>query len=213
MKLRAEGSEAMSPGTTDTSEKGLETLIMRHMTGTDGIAVVPDTIAKPPTPYGGTGYIVGAATDFDRAHALDVPQLFDFLRATQPGAFKKLAMANANDPRDINRLKFLARLSGEVGKRGVIDVLRKGVAHGPVHLDLFYGTPSPGNVKATRLHAENRFSVTRQLALQHGRGAPRARPGPVHQRPAHRHVRTEEQPHQADCRGCGRAVPARPRFA
>ena len=25
--------------TTDTSEKGLETLIMRHMTGTDGLAV------------------------------------------------------------------------------------------------------------------------------------------------------------------------------
>ena len=24
--------------TTDTSEKGLETLIMRHMTGTDGLA-------------------------------------------------------------------------------------------------------------------------------------------------------------------------------
>ena len=31
--------------TTDTSEKGLETLIMRHMTGTDGLAVVPDRVA------------------------------------------------------------------------------------------------------------------------------------------------------------------------
>lgn len=26
--------------TTDTSEKGLETLIMRHMTGVDGLAVL-----------------------------------------------------------------------------------------------------------------------------------------------------------------------------
>ena len=115
-------------------------------------------------PYGGTGYIAGSAKDYDRAHALDVPQLFAFLRATQPEAFKKLAMADANDAKDINRLKFLARLSREIGKRGVIDVLRKGVEHGPVHFDLFYGTPSPGNAKAETLHAQNRFSITRQLA-------------------------------------------------
>ena len=121
-------------------------------------------VAERPPPYGGTGYIAGSAKDYDRAHALDVPQLFAFLRATQPEAFKKLAMADANDPKDINRLKFLARLSSEIGKRGVIDVLRKGVEHGPVHFDLFYGTPSPGNAKAEALHAQNRFSITRQLA-------------------------------------------------
>ena len=34
--------------TTDTSEKGLETLIMRHMTGTDGLAVAPNTVAERP---------------------------------------------------------------------------------------------------------------------------------------------------------------------
>ena len=85
--------------TTDTSEKGLETLIMRHMTGTDGLAVTPGIVAEPPPPYGGTGYFAGSAKDYDRAHALDVPQLFAFLRATQPEAFKKLAMADASDPR------------------------------------------------------------------------------------------------------------------
>jgi type I restriction enzyme R subunit len=152
----------MSP--TDTSEKGLETLIMRHMTGTDGFAVSPNMVAERPPPYGGTGYTAGSAQDYDRAHALDVPQLFAFLRATQPEAFKKLALVDANDSKDINRLKFLARLSGEIGKRGVIDVLRKGVEHGPVHFDLFFGTPSQGNAKAEKLHGENRFSVTRQLA-------------------------------------------------
>ncbi len=150
--------------TTDTSEKGLETLIMRHMTGTDGLAAVPNRVANPPTPYGGAGYIAGSAQDYDRAHALDVPQLFAFLRATQPEAFKKLALADVNDAKDINRLKFLARLSSEIGKRGVIDVLRKGVAHGPLHFELFYGTPSPGNARAEALHAQNRFSITRQLA-------------------------------------------------
>jgi type I restriction enzyme R subunit len=150
--------------TTDTSEKGLESLIMRYMTGTDGLVVMPGVVAEPPPPYGGTGYFAGAARDYDRAHALDVPQLFAFLRATQPEAFKKLVLADANDPKDISRLKFLARLSSEIDKRGVIDVLRKGVDHGPVHLDLFYGTPSEGNAKAAALHAQNRFSITRQLA-------------------------------------------------
>ncbi|MDP1735762.1 MAG: type I restriction endonuclease [Sulfuritalea sp.] len=150
---------------TDTSEKGLETLIMRHMTGMDGLAVPPNMAAEPPPPYGGTGYTAGSPNDYDRAHALDVPQLFAFLRATQPEAFRKLALADANDAKDINRIKFLSRLSGEVGKRGVIDVLRKGIEHHPAgHFDLFYGTPTPGNAKAAALHALNRFSITRQLA-------------------------------------------------
>ena len=150
--------------TTDVSEKGLETLIMRHMTGTDGLAVPPNSVAQSPAPYGGIGYIAGNAQDYDRAHTLDAPQLFAFLRATQPEAFRKLGMLDPNSHTDINRLKFLTRLSSEIGKRGAIDVLRKGVEHGSLHFDLFYGTPSPGNVKAEALHAQNRFSITRQFA-------------------------------------------------
>ena len=149
---------------TDTSEKGLETLIMRHMTGADGLGVTPNSVAERQPAYGGTGYTAGSPQDYDRAHALDVAQLFAFLRATQPAAFTKLALTDPNDPKDINRLKLLARLSAEIGKRGVIDVLRKGVEHGPLHFDLFYGTPSVGNATAEKLHNENRFSITRQLA-------------------------------------------------
>ncbi|MFN0301219.1 MAG: type I restriction endonuclease subunit R [Burkholderiales bacterium] len=150
--------------TTDTTEKGLETLIMRHMTGTDGIAVAPNTIDERSPPIGCTGYFAGATTDYDRAHALDVPMLFAFLHTTQPDTFKKLGFAPGNSNNEIKRRQFLARVSSEVGKRGVIDILRKGVAHGPLHFDLYYGTPSPGNAKAEMLHALNLFSVTRQLA-------------------------------------------------
>lgn len=96
---------------TDTSEKGLETLIVRYMTGTDGLVVTPDVIAEPLASYGGTGYFAGSAKDYDRAHALDVPQLFAFLRATQPETFKKLGITSTSDPKDINRLKFLTRLA------------------------------------------------------------------------------------------------------
>ena len=42
-------------------------------------------------------------------------------------------------------------------------MLRNGIKHGPLTLDLFYGTPSPGNAKAAERYAANRFSVTRQL--------------------------------------------------
>jgi type I restriction enzyme R subunit len=158
---------ARNPGvrarTTDVSEKGLETLIIRHMTGGDGLAIPVGAPAAAPDPAG-TGYFAGCAKDYDRAHAIDVVQLFAFLRATQPEAFNKLGIVDANDPKDINRLKFLSRLSSEVGKRGVIDVLRKGVDHGPVHLELFFGTPSEGNITTTARHAQNRFSITRQLA-------------------------------------------------
>ncbi len=146
---------------TNTSEAGLETLIVRHMTGTHGLAVAPGAVAERPE-ASGTGYFAGSAKDYDRAVAIDVPQLFAFFSATQPEAFRKLGMTDA--PKDFQRVKFLTRISSEVGKRGVIDVLRKGIDDGPLHFDLFYGTPSPGNAKAEALHAKNRFSITRQLA-------------------------------------------------
>lgn len=150
--------------TTDISEKGLETLMMRHMTGGDGFFIPALAAAEMSPPFGGTGYLAGSPKDYERAHALDVPQLFAFLNATQPEAFKKLGILDAQDSKDINRLRFLERVSTEIGKRGVIDVIRKGIDHGPVHFDMFYGTPSEGNAKATALNAQNRFSITRQLA-------------------------------------------------
>lgn len=148
--------------TTDTSEKGLETLIMKHLTGGDGLSVLANSPAAKPDPAG-SGYFAGSPKDFDRAQAIDVTQLFAFLRATQLETFQKLAIQDEADTKDLNRLKFLTRLSSEVGKRGIIDVLRKGLDHGPLHFELFYATPSEGNVKAAALHALNRFSITRQL--------------------------------------------------
>ncbi len=152
--------------TTDISEKGLESLIMRHLTGTDGLAVasLANRIAEAQaTAYStGIGYLAGSPKDYERAHALDVPHLFAFLRATQPEAFKQLGLVAG--PQDPNRLKFLTRISAEIGSRGVIDVLRSGVKHGPLEFTLFYGTPSAGNATAAALHAKNRFTITRQLA-------------------------------------------------
>jgi type I restriction enzyme, R subunit len=63
----------------------------------------------------------------------------------------------------VRRVRSFLRLQGEIAKRGVIDVLRHGVKHGPHSIEFFYGTPTPGNTKAEDRYAANRFSVTRQL--------------------------------------------------
>ena len=86
-------------------------------------------------------------------------QLADFLRDTQPETAKGLGL-EANNP---TRQKFLARLQGEITRRGTIDVLRNGIKHQAFSIDLFYGSPSPGNRTAATRFSQNRFSVTRQL--------------------------------------------------
>jgi type I restriction enzyme R subunit len=125
--------------TTDTSEKGLESLIVQSL--------VND--AK---------YVQGRSEDFDRDHAVDLAQLRAFIEATQSQA---AALHLGEDCPA--RTQFLHRLQGEIAKRGIIDVLRKGVSHGAVHVDLFYGAPTPGNIKAAERFNANIFSVTRQL--------------------------------------------------
>lgn len=124
---------------TDTSEKGLEALIVR------------DLVAR--------GYVQGHAGDYHRDVALDLTQLLAFLRATQPKAVETLNL----DANGIQRTQFLHRLQGEIAKRGVVDVLRKGVGHGPVHVDLYKLLPTPGNAAATEAFGKNLFSVTRQV--------------------------------------------------
>ncbi|MBA4016997.1 MAG: DEAD/DEAH box helicase [Pirellula sp.] len=124
---------------TDTSEKGLESLM------------VADMLAAK--------WLPGDPKDYDREFAVDLVRLRAFVEATQEPLIAAFELNNDCPVRQ----KFLARLQGEVAKRGVIDVLRHGLKHGPHHVDLFYGTPTPGNVKAEERFAANRFSVTRQL--------------------------------------------------
>ena len=106
---------------TDTSEKGLESLIVASMTA--------------------CGWVAGDPKAYEREYAVDLVQLRAFLQATQA----PLVEAFELDQDGPVRRKFLARLQGEITKRGTIDVLRKGLKHGPHEVVLFYGTPSPGN--------------------------------------------------------------------
>jgi type I restriction enzyme, R subunit len=144
---------------TDTSEQGLEALIVADMTGRASTPAVGG-VSEPPQPFRGLhNWLLGDPRAYDRAWTVDLSQLSAFIAATQP----LLASALGLDGDSPVRQKFLARLQGEISKRGVIDVLRHGVKHGQHDVDLFYGTPSPGNLKAAERFALNRFSVTRQL--------------------------------------------------
>ncbi|MGH8055639.1 MAG: type I restriction endonuclease, partial [Candidatus Entotheonellia bacterium] len=145
---------------TDTTEKGLESLIVAALTGYTGEVALPAGVMSEETaPYGGAGYVQGDPADYDRDHAVDLAKLLAFLRATEPDVVEQLGL-DADGPK---RQQFLARLQGEIAKRGIVDVLRKGIRHGPAAIELFYGTPSPGNTTAVERFAANLFSVTRQL--------------------------------------------------
>ena len=144
---------------TDTSERGLERLICTALAGHPYEPPVAGTVAEPPAGYGGVGWSDGNFHDYDREYCVDLVQLSAFLRATQPKAAESLGLSSDSP----TRRKFLARLQGEISKRGSIDVLRHGIDHGSHHLDLFYGTPSAGNEKAQERFEQNRFTVTRQL--------------------------------------------------
>jgi len=149
--------------TTDTSERGLERLICVALTGSPCDPRGPGAgaageVCERPAAYG-AGWICGTPEDYDREHCVDMVQLSAFLEATQPEPARALDLREDGP----TRRKFLARLQGEITKRGTIDVLRHGIKHGPHHFDLFHGTPSPGNLRAAERFAQNRFSITRQL--------------------------------------------------
>jgi type I restriction enzyme R subunit len=127
--------------TADTSEQGLESLIVADMVAATG------------------GWVAGDSKDYEREFAIDLEQLRRFLAKTQPDIARALSL----DEDGPTRRNFLARLQGEISKRGVIDLLRGGIKHGPHQIDAFYGSASPGNTKAEERFALNRFSVTRQL--------------------------------------------------
>ncbi|AOX99899.1 type I restriction endonuclease subunit R [Jeongeupia sp. USM3] len=150
---------------TDTSERWFEARIVRGLTG---IPQPEYSHALAPTDFAAThnGYVQGKPTDYNRDVALDVVQLLAFLQATQPDAVETLELAAEG----IKRTQFLHRLQGEITKRGVVDVLRKGVSHGPVHVDLYKLLPTPGNAAAAEAFGRNIFSVTRQLLYSNDSG-------------------------------------------
>src|SRR5271166_1705229 len=117
--------------TTDTSEKALE-------------ALIADSLVHE------SGYVRGDPKDYDREFSVDRRQLFAFLHATQPQAAAKLALGSGGPTAE----RFLKRLSDQVVRRGIVDLLRKGVKEGLEELALYYPRPASDlNPKAAANHA------------------------------------------------------------
>ena len=154
--------------TTDTSERGLESLICTALAGDPNVATHSGDSGDRPATYS-AGWLHGDPHDYDREYCVDLNHLSTFLGLTQPDVAESLDFGQDSPTRPAcaaaaaGRRKFFARLQGEIAKRGTIDVLRRGIKHGRHQIDLFYGAPSPGNHKARARYEHNRFSVTRQL--------------------------------------------------
>lgn len=126
---------------TDTTEKGFEDLITKHLTETNG-------------------YELGSASEYNREKAIDEGRLFRFLESTQG---EKLNQYNIlNDEKKRNELT--QRIKNEIDRCGIIDVLKNGVDFYPAgSIQLYKFLPSEKNQNAKLEFEKNIFSVTRQL--------------------------------------------------
>ncbi len=132
---------------TNTKENGLESLIVKWLVEQNG-------------------YEEGTNADYNKEYAVDETRLFRFLQDTQPKEMDKLGVFIS----DTKKRQFLNRLSGEIAKRGIIDVLRNGVKVYPADLIMFYLTPTENNEQARIMYEKNIFSVTRQLRYSQDAG-------------------------------------------
>lgn len=134
-------------GFTNTKENGLEAFIVKWLVEHNG-------------------YEEGANADYNKEYAVDETRLFRFLQDTQPKEMDKIGVFKS----DVKKRQFLNRLSGEIAKRGIIDVLRNGVKVYPADLIMFYLIPTEGNEQARIMYEKNIFSATRQLRYSQDAG-------------------------------------------
>ena len=146
--------------TTDTTERGLEELICWDLVGESVADAENDgSSLNDRAAVFGAGWKMGDSRDYNAEYCVDLEQLTAFLEETQLEVAATLDLDNDSN----TRRQFLARLQGEVNKRGTIEVLRNGINHGPNHIVTMYGTPSDQNLTAREQYSRNRFNVTRQL--------------------------------------------------
>ncbi len=152
----------MSPEVSERSfEDAIECGLLAH--GPDACGGVTSLARETPPPYGAAppgGYLRRRLEDYDRALCLVSRDVIDFVLATQPKEWQKLAQHHAAAVRE----QFLKRLAGEIERRGVLDVLRTGIKDSGCKFKLAYFRPASGlNEETRQLHAANLFSVVRQV--------------------------------------------------
>ena len=106
------------------------------------------------------GYSTTHFSEYDRNLCLIRDQVIDFIKRTQPEEWDRLQEIYEVDTEN----KILSRISSEISKRGIIDVLRHQVVDRGVYLNLCYFEPkSDLNPDHLKLYQSNQFTVVRQL--------------------------------------------------
>ena len=107
-----------------------------------------------------SGYRSRQPATYNRNLCLIPNETLRFIQETQPEVYQRLERQYGED----TPVNLLNRVSKEIGRRGVLDVLRKGVKDRGCHFNLTYFRPSSGmNPDHRKLYAKNRFSLVRQL--------------------------------------------------
>jgi type I restriction enzyme R subunit len=122
---------------TDTSEKALQKLIVKHLVDEHK-------------------YRETDSNEFDREFCLNYNELMEFIRETQVDAYNQIqAKGNRN---------FLVRVDKKIQELGVIGALRKGISYQDKTVFLYYPEPnSTYNRKDLVKYEANIFSVTQEL--------------------------------------------------
>ena len=108
-----------------------------------------------------SGYRARQPAIYNRSLCLIPDETLQFIQDTQPEVYRRLEERQYGTETPV---KLLNRVSKEIERRGVLDVLRKGVKDRGCHFNLTYFRPSSGmNPDHQKLYAQNRFSLVRQL--------------------------------------------------
>jgi len=111
------------------------------------------------------GYLEGTNQDYNRLYAVDETQLFVFLEETQQKSLGKLKEIYKGQYKQ----KILFRLDSELKRRGMVDILRKGIRDYGIQLNFaYFKPPTTLNQEITELYDKNRLSVTEELVHKEG---------------------------------------------
>ena len=106
------------------------------------------------------GWRKGDPAEFDAALALRTPDLFAFLRTTQPEAWEKLRKHHQSGL----EAALLDRLTNVLDSKGTLDLVRHGCKFFGQQINLAYFRPAHGlNPDILKQYAQNRLVVTRQV--------------------------------------------------
>lgn len=115
------------------------------------------------------GWLVGSASEYDKAHALYPEDLIGYFKEAWPERWEKFCKSNPQNPEKV----FVQKTVRELERKGTLDVLRHGFKVPGVKIDLCSFKPDHSmNPDTERRYAANRLRVVEEVSY-----SPHARTG------------------------------------